>query len=42
MSSEPKKKPATHLSLYGIKPEDALRKALSTPPPKATKLPKKG
>jgi len=24
-------------SLYGMKPEDALRKALSTPPPKPAK-----
>lgn len=27
----------SRLSLYGMKPEDALKKALSTPPPKATK-----
>jgi hypothetical protein len=39
------KKPASNrsnlrISLYGMKPEDALRKALSTPPPKnAANLP---
>jgi hypothetical protein len=31
------KKPAKPLSLYGMKPEDALRRALSTPPPKPQK-----
>jgi hypothetical protein len=30
-------KPSPRLSLYGMKPEDALRKALSTPPPKPAK-----
>jgi hypothetical protein len=39
------KKPKTkRLSLYGMKPEDAIRKALNTPPPPkpAKKPPKKG
>jgi hypothetical protein len=30
------------LSLDGLKPEDALRKALAAPPPKTQKKPKKG
>jgi hypothetical protein len=38
MSGESSKKPTKQtqkpLSLYGMKPEDALRKALSTPPAK--------
>lgn len=43
MSSKPNEKPSKRLSLYGMKPEDALRKALSTPPPKTVnKTPKKG
>jgi hypothetical protein len=33
---------SSRLSLYGLKPEDALRKALATPPPKTEKKPKKG
>jgi len=35
-------KSASRLSLYGMKPEDALRRALSTPPPPKTKKPAKG
>jgi hypothetical protein len=46
MTGKPKKtgkQAAKPLSLYGTKPEDALRRALSTPPPKpAKKTPKKG
>jgi len=37
MDDKTRKTPAKHLSLYGMKPEDAIRKALSTPPPKAAK-----
>jgi hypothetical protein len=33
---------AKRLSLDGLKPDDALRKALATPPPKSEKKLKKG
>jgi len=37
------KPPKSTVSLYGMKPEDALRRALSTPPPpKTPKAKKKG
>ena len=40
----PEKPSEKRLSLYGMKPEDALRRALSTKPPQkpAKKQPKKG
>jgi hypothetical protein len=43
--ARPSKKPAEKpqeqkLSLHGMTPEEALRKALSTPPPKPKKPPK--
>jgi hypothetical protein len=43
MDGKAKKKPVSRLSLYGMKPEDAIRKALNTPPPPkpAKKPPKK-
>ena len=41
MTAKRTAKPAKRLSLYGLKPEDALRKAPSTLPPKQGKKAKK-
>ena len=37
--NQPKKTAAKPVSLYGMKPEDALRRALSTAPPNRATLP---